>query len=215
MPQKLKWINALVLVIMAIVTIDAIKPFNAWKISPDSPGYGWNKFSYFTVQSNLIAATCYLIAAFAIFRKKKLGEWFRYLRGGAVLYMMVTGIVFALLLKNTAVNPDPSHFNWSNFVLHEFGPFFITVWWLLWPSRSPITARQSLYWLLFPFLWVIYTFIRAAMTGWYPYPFLDPNTAGGMVGVSTYVVGLTIFFVILCQLLAWISRVRANNYTLY
>ena len=53
------------------------------------------------------------------------------------------------------------------------------------------------------------------MTGWYPYPFLDPANAGGMVGVSTYVVGLTLFFVILCQFLAWISRVRANNYTLY
>lgn len=51
------------------------------------------------------------------------------------------------------------------------------------------------------------------MTGWYPYPFLDPD--GGMVGISNYVVGLTLFFVILCQLLAWISRVRANKYTLY
>lgn len=215
LPQNIKWLNAIVLIIMALVTIDAIKPWTAWQGNPQFHGFGWNRFSYFTIQSNLIATITYVIAAVAILRKKQLGEWFRYLRGGAVLYMMVTGIVFAVLLRNTAVDTDPGHFNWSNFILHEFGPFFITFWWLLWPSRKPITTIKSFYWLLFPLLWVVYTFIRASVTGWYPYPFLDPATAGGTAGVMTYVCGLTVFFVILSQLLAWISRARAHNNTLY
>src|SRR5690606_18619065 len=93
LPQKLKWINAIVLIAMAILTVDAIEPWIAWKIDPDAHAYGWNRFSYFTVQSNFIAVITYLIAATAILRKKKMGGWFRYLRGAAVLYMLVTGIV--------------------------------------------------------------------------------------------------------------------------
>lgn len=215
LPQNIKWINAIILIIMAVLTVAAIEPWNAWNIAPNSHGYGWNRFSYFTVQSNFIAVATYLIAATAILRTQKMGSWFRYLRGAAVLYMMVTGIVFALLLQNAEVNTSPEQFNWKNFILHELGPFFITFWWLLWPSRLPITTRGSFLWLIFPILWVTYTFTRALFTGWYPYPFLNPDTAGGVIGVSFYVVGIALFFILLNLLLAWISRARANNHTLY
>ena len=215
LPQHIKWINAIVLVVMTILTVAAIAPWIAWKVDPAAHAYGWNRFSYFTVQSNFIAAITYLIAATAIFRRRKMGGWFRYLRGAAVLYMLVTGIVSALLLRNAEVNPNPGEFNWNNFILHEVGPLFILIWWLLWPSRLPVSARNSLLWLVFPLLWTIYTFIRASMTGWYPYPFLDPARAGGTIGVSGYVVGITFCFILLSLLLAWICRARANNHTLY
>jgi len=125
---------------MAILTVAAIEPWIAWKVDPGAHAYGWNRFSYFTVQSNFVAAITYLIAAIAILRKRKMGGWFRYLRGAAVLYMLVTGIVSALLLQNAEVNPNPGQFNWNNFILHEVGPFFIMIWWLLWPSRLPVSA---------------------------------------------------------------------------
>jgi len=99
LPQPIRWMHAVLLIIMALITMDAIKPWTAWSGNPESHGYGWNRFSYFTIQSNFIASVTYVIAAVAILRKKQLGAWYRYLRGGAVLYMMVTGIVFAVLLK--------------------------------------------------------------------------------------------------------------------
>jgi len=200
---------------MAILTIDAIEPWIAWKIDPAAHAYGWNRFSYFTVQSNIIAIVTYLIAAAAILRNKRMGGWFRYLRGAAVLYMLVTGIVSALLLQNTEINPNPDEFNWNNFILHELGPFFIMAWWLIWPSRLPVTSRNSLRWLIFPLLWTIYTFIRASVTDWYPYPFLNPDRTGGVMGVSVYVAGITVCFLLLSLLLAWISRARANNRMLF
>lgn len=215
LPQNIKWIKAYVLIVMAVLTVVAIEPWNAWNIAVSSHGYGWNMFSYFTVQSNFIAAVTYLIAAIAVIRKQKMGECFKYLRGAAVLYMMVTGMVFALLLQDAEVNQTANQFNWRNFILHEFGPFFIIVWWLLWPSRSPVTYRGSLCWLIFPILWVIYTFIRASITGWYPYPFLNTALTGGIIGVGLYVVGIAIAFIALTLLLAWISPARANNHTLY
>jgi hypothetical protein len=177
--------------------------------------YGWNLFSYFTVESNLIAAAVFTLAAIAIIRGKAYGDWFRYVRGGAVLYMIVTGIVYALLLQN---NPDANPtlgFDWKNFVLHQLGPIFIVAWWLLWPSRKAILAREAWWWLVFPVVWIIYTLIRATFTGWYPYPFLDPSKVGGWGGVTLYILGITLAFVALAQFVAWVSRERDRNASLY
>ena len=53
-------------------------------------------FSYFTIDSNLIAATVLLIGA-ARWRAEP-SPTFDLVRGAAVVYMSVTGIVFTLLL---------------------------------------------------------------------------------------------------------------------
>jgi hypothetical protein len=215
LPRHVKLINAFVLILMATLTIFAMELWIAWKVSPAAHSYGWNRFSYFTIQSNIIATITYLISALAILRKKYLGSWFRIFRGAAVLYMVVTAIVYALLLQDAEVNTGKDGFDWKNFVLHQLGPFFITVWWLLWPSRFSVSLSESLIWLIFPILWLIYTFVRASYTGWYPYPFLDPERTGGAAGVGKYIVGVTLGFIVLSQLLRWISKARENNNTLY
>ena len=208
-------VNITVLLAMATLILFAISPWNAWNAGRLPDYYGWNLFSYFTMLSNLIAAGVFVIAAVTIIRKKPFGDWFRLVRGGAVLYMLVTGIVYTVLLKD---NPDASAalaFDWKNFILHQFGPIFIAIWWLLWPSAKPIKASEAWWWLSFPIVWIIYTLIRASITGWYPYPFLNPELVGGWGGVCVYILGITAFFVVLAQLLAWISRQRSDNKTLY
>ncbi len=208
-------INVTVLLVMAALIIAAIRPWSAWSSERLPDYYGWNLFSYFTVESNLIAAAVFVLAAIAITRKKPFGDWFRYVRGGAVLYMLVTGIVYATLLQN---NPDANPalgFDWKNFVLHQLGPLFIIAWWLLWPSAKAISAREAWWWLAFPVVWIAYTLIRASATGWYPYPFLNPDKVGGWSGVTVYIIGITVGFLILSQGLAWVSRQRAKNTSLY
>ncbi len=213
--RRVPLINVAVLLGMAGLIIMAIRPWTAWSAERLPDYYGWNLFSYFTVESNLIAAVVFVLAAIAIIRQKPFGDWFRYLRGGAVLYMLVTGIVYALLLQN---NPDANPslgFSWDNFVLHQLGPIFIIAWWLLWPSAKAISSREAWWWLVFPIVWIIYTLIRASVADWYPYPFLNPDMTGGFGGVALYVIGITIGFIALSQLLAWVSRERSKNTSLY
>lgn len=208
-------INAVALLVMAGLVVAAIKPWAAWDAGRVVDYYGWNLFSYFTVESNLIAAIVFVMAAIAIIRQKSYGNWFRYVRAGAVLYMLVTGVVYALLLHN---NPDANptlSLDWSNFVLHYLCPVFIVMWWLLWPSAKPVSAKGALWWLAFPIAWIVYTLIRGAIIGWYPYPFLNPEKVGGWGGVALYIVGIATAFVILSQLLAWVSRERVRNNSLY
>jgi hypothetical protein len=203
-------IDALFLSLSALIIIVAVSPWNAW--SNTDPNYhGLNLFSYFTVQSNIIAAIVFAIGAYAIFTKKRLGEWFGTLRGAAVLYMAITAIVYALLLKNATNANSALAFNWKNFILHELMPFVIVVEWLVWPPHLAITVRKAFVWLIFPVAWLAYTLWRAQIVHWYPYPFLDPAKVGSKVGVLVYIIGISIAFIALAQAFAWISRVRKQS----
>ncbi|HSW74942.1 MAG TPA: Pr6Pr family membrane protein [Candidatus Saccharimonadales bacterium] len=212
--RPVKWAHVSALTLIVLFTLFAIKPWNAWKnTNPDF--YGWNVFSYFTVQSNIIAAAVYCITIIGLFRHKSMGDWFRYVRGAAVLYMLVTGLVYTFLLQNNPdVNPTLG-FDWNNFVLHQLGPLFIVAWWLLWPSRKPVSPRAALWWLIFPILWIIYTLIRAHFVHWYPYPFLNPAKVGGAGNVAWYILGIAAGFILLSQVVAWASRVRARGASPY
>jgi len=209
--QHVVWRNAGILLLMAGLIVFALKPWGAWQAT--NPNYyGWNLFSFFTTQSNVVAAFIYIIAATAILRRKELGGWFRYVRGAGVLYMLITGIVYTLLLaKYEQGSPN----TWQNVILHQFGPLFIVAWWLLWPSKKPISPKGALWLLAFPVAWIVYTLVRAQFVHWYPYPFLDPAHVGSHGMVWLYIAGIAITFIGASQVVAWASRVRASNRSLY
>ena len=145
-----------------------------------------NYFSYFTIQSNLIAATLLLIGA-ARWRAPR-SSALDFARGGAVVYMSVTGIVFTLLLSGTDVD---TAIPWVNTVVHELMPMVIIVDWLLDPPEGRLTIRQGLLWLAYPLAWIIYTLIRGSLVNRYPYPFLDPAN-GGYGSVLVYCVAILV-----------------------
>ena len=195
---------------MAGLILDAVSPWTAWSPTRDPDSYGWNLFSYFTTDSNLITAVALILATIVIWRNKAFGSWFRYLRGGTVVYMVVTAIVYQLLLHESG-----SAFDWDNFILHRIAPAFVVSWWIIWPSATSISASKANWWLLFPIAWAIYTLVRAALIDWYPYPFLNPAEVGGIEGVVVHVIGIAVGFVIVSQIVAWISRLRQNKNSLY
>jgi len=42
-----------------------------------------------------------------------------------------------------------------------------------------------------PVVWLVYTLVRGAFVGWYPYPFVDVGSHGyGYVAVSSVLIGL-------------------------
>lgn len=99
-----------------------------------------------------------------------------HLRAAVVVYILVVGLGFALLLAGldgvrfTAVR-------WGNVVLHYVMPPAMLVHYLIDRPRQKIGFRRGLTWLLYPSAYVIYSLIRGGVTGWYPYPFLDPGVA--------------------------------------
>ena len=142
-----------------------------------------NFFSYFTNLSNILAATVLLVSAGFLVTKRKASAVDDIIRGAAVLYMAVTGIIYATLLSGEDLGLL-SPFN--NFVLHYLMPIVIVVDWIYQPQRSKLTAKQTLWWLAFPLVYLAYSLVRGAATHWYPYPFLNPAKVGGYDAVALY-----------------------------
>jgi hypothetical protein len=157
-----------------------------------------NFFSFFTIQSNLIAVSIFLVGAL---RGDTASRTWELVRGAAVVYMTVTLVVFALLLADTDVDVTLA---WVDTVVHRIMPIAVIADWLIDPPRHRIPLRASLIWLGYPLVWVGYTLVRGALTGWYPYPFLDPAN-GGYATVAAYIVAIFVFGIALCALVAWVG----------
>ncbi len=149
-----------------------------------------NYFSYFTIDSNLIAAAVLIVGAARWNRPSTDG--FDLVRGAAVVYMSITGIVFTLLLSNTDVD---TAIRWVNTVVHELMPLVLLADWLVTPPAAKLQLRQGLLWLSFPLVWIVYTIIRGAIVDRYPYPFLDPVN-GGYGSVAVYCIAILVAMIV-------------------
>lgn len=174
-----------------------------------------NFFSFFTIESNVLTVVVMLIGAWWLFTRK--GEdvgWFLGLRLATVTYMATTGIVYNLLLRGVEL-PQGTTLPWSNEVLHLIGPLYVILDWLLAPGRRPIAWKSLWPMLIFPLAWGVYTLIRGPLTYdgilkrdyWYPYPFLNPNTAPeGYASVAFYIVLIAVVIGVVCTGAIWVSK---------
>jgi hypothetical protein len=149
-----------------------------------------NYFSYFTIESNIIAFMTLGIAGWFAWKGES-PRWLELLRGAATVYMTITGITYSLLLSDIDVNtPIP----WINVVLHYTVPTIIVIDWLVDLPKTRIPIETSLLWLAFPLLYLVYSLVRGPIVGWYPYPFLDPRAGGyGTVAVMSVAIAVAAF----------------------
>lgn len=133
-----------------------------------------NFFSYFTVLSNVIISVSFLVSALATARgsTKKIDAF----RIAATIYILVVGLGFAALLSGLE-GVQFTVVPWNNIVLHYIVPIAAALDLVI---DKPMKKRfvSLLPWLAFPVLYAVYTMIRGAITGWYPYPFLNPAPNG-------------------------------------
>lgn len=132
-----------------------------------------NFFSFFTVLSNIAAVS--VLAYFGL--KKNPSKAAESFRAAATLYMVMTGVIFAILLSGiTEVRLTATP--WDNIVLHYIMPIVVAVDWLLRPSKAVVfSVKNMLVWLSVPVLYVAYSLVRGLVVDWYPYPFLNPRTS--------------------------------------
>ena len=159
-----------------------------------------NFFSYFTILSNVFAALVLIISTLYLLRKRKPSHTEDLIRSGAVLYMAVTGIIYATLLSGQSLG---LLMPWVNDVLHRLMPVIVVADWLYQPARTKLKLKQIPLLFIFPIVFVVYTLIRGPIVHWYPYPFLDPSKSGGYSGVALYCIGILVLFYILSWLLVY------------
>ena len=153
-------------------------------------------FSYFTVDSNAFFAVILVVGAILLSRTspEDLQERHGYgwLRAVAVVGMVTTGIVYNVDLRTAP--PSLDFASAANEALHSVGPLFAVVDWLVAPGRPRLRWRGFGWLLVFPLVWLVYTFARQPIAtdpysgnpGWLPYPFLYGTPAE--IGLNVLVV---------------------------
>ncbi|MEV6768538.1 Pr6Pr family membrane protein [Nocardia sp. NPDC051030] len=131
-----------------------------------------NYLSYFTIQSNIVGMVVLLVGGL----RDPVDRRWQVVRGAATLYLLITGIIYAVLLSNIDVMLTDK---WINVVHHRLIPIVMVADWLLVGSGLTLTARLIGGWLLYPLAYGVYTLLRGPHAHWYPYPFMDPHHQGG------------------------------------
>jgi len=167
-------------------------------------------FSYFTIQSSLINVVILALNGLVALRREHESALLGVLRASVVSYAVVTAGVYNVLLRGL---PDDGYVGsyWPNEVIHVWVPLFLIVDWLLAPSRPVLRKRDVRLVIIYPLAWLAFTFVRGALDGWFPYPFLEPNGPDGWGGVAMYVLGIAGFIVVIALALIAISRARWAN----
>jgi hypothetical protein len=155
--------------------------------------------SYFTVQSNLLV----LVAAVSlVLDPERDGRFWRVLRLTGLLGITVTGLVFGAVLA-----PSLHHTGidwWINAGFHYVSPVMAFLGWAVFGPRPRVDGRTAAWALVWPVAWVVYTLVRGAVVGWYPYPFLDVDAVGYPIALRNtgFVVVLAL---VLLAVLRWLD----------
>lgn len=165
-------------------------------------------FKFFTNQSSFLAGAV-LIGGAVLFTRLRNPMWWDILRGSAVIAMLVTGIVYAVLLDGLYNPFTTSEYTWASSYMHQALPVIMLVDLLIVPL-NPRTPRWTVaLYPLFPLAYLAWFLVSGRNTNWYPYNFIDHRTYdNGYTGVFTTSGILLLVFVIIGLALVSYSRIR-------
>jgi hypothetical protein len=173
----------------------------------------WNIFSYYTLQSNLLAAAALLPGLRLRLAGKPEPPALVIFKSGALLWILVTGVIYNLLLAGRW-QPEGAMV-YVNLTLHYFTPLGMLLNWILFEEKGRLKPAYLLAWMAYPLLYMLGSWVRGALTGFYPYWFLNPSApyprGAGSVGEMLVLVGvITLGFVLAGLLILLLDRLASR-----
>jgi len=129
-------------------------------------------FSFFTVVTNTIAAISLSLSAFG--RSNFMTR--PNTQAAIAVYIFVVSLIYTLLLRNLW-NPSGEQ-RLADTLLHYAMPALYLLYWILFVPKEPLRYSGTIAWLICPAVYVVFALWRGAVTGQYPYPFLDAGRLG-------------------------------------
>jgi hypothetical protein len=133
-------------------------------------------FSFFTILTNILAAAALLVPLIA--PRSWLGEFLSRpsLRTVVAGYIIMVGTIYFLLLRDLSQRQGFSLM--LEQTLHYVTPPLFVIDWALFVPKRDVDWRVGFAALGFPLVYVAWTLVYGAQTGWYPYPFIDVSELG-------------------------------------
>ena len=164
-----------------------------------------NFFSYFTVESMIIATVVFGLGAINALKDPEDPLWLDMARALATTYVVVSGFVFAFILLEGTLRGVPVWAPWSSQLLHFVLPVYALLDWTLAPGRE--VPWKTIGWaMVFPAAWLAFTLFRGAQVYWYPYFFLDPALVAIPFELALYLGIVMVIFASTVAMLIGISR---------
>jgi hypothetical protein len=167
------WFAATALLVLVGVAIQIPVSANAKHGFFNGTAAAFNVFAFFTIQSNLIVGATCLLLAWKLDRASMVFKVFRLI---GIVAITVTGVVYHVALAGL-FDLD----SWAlaaDMILHTVVPVVAVLGWLLYGPRGLTSRQVAKLTLLFPAFYMVFTMIRGAVVGFYPYPFADVNALG-------------------------------------
>jgi hypothetical protein len=129
-----------------------------------------NYLSFFTVLTNILVALC---LTFSLWPSSNAGRFFSLpaVQSGIAVYILVVGLVYSFVLRPLW---HPQGFQLlADRLLHDGIPLLYLLFWFLFVPKGVLQWKAAAAWLIYPFVYLIYSLLRGSVTGWYPYPFIN------------------------------------------
>ena len=165
-------------------------------------------FSYFTILTNILVAVSFTL----LFQRPRSRPWAFFLRPGILtaiaVYISIVSIVYNLVLRRLW-NPQGLQLLVDE-LLHSVIPVMFFLFWLLYVPKNRLSFKNLWGWLLYPFIYLAAILVRGAVSGFYPYPFLDVN-AKGYVKIFINIFALLGGFLLFSIFLIMIAKFRRKE----
>lgn len=165
-----------------------------------------NFFSFFTNLSNLFAVVVFVVGGVRTLRRRPGSRAWDVVRLISVVNMVFVGLVFNVLLTEVSGGVLP----WVNVIVHIVMPIAVLVDWLVLPVGRRLPWSAAAVGLVLPVAYSVYSLVRGSITGFYPYPFYDPEALGGYGPVAVYMVVLLVALAVLSVALVGLARLAGR-----
>lgn len=165
-------------------------------------------FSFFTILTNCLMVAMLVLPEIApeTWAGRALAR--PSVRGGIVVYAVMAGLIYVLILRHLWAPQGLMAL--GDRIVHYAAPVIAVLDWVVLVPRGKTRWTDAVWWLLFPLAYGVYTLAHGAMTGFYPYPFVNATELGfdSVLGhFALFLVG----FLVLGLAIVLIDRIEARR----
>jgi hypothetical protein len=160
-------------------------------------------FSFFTILTNILVALC---CTWILLKPDSArGQYFSRpaTLTAITVYIVIVSLVYNLVLRSYW---DPQGLQmWVDESLHSVIPSLFLLFWLIFVPKGKLQWKGVFPWLIYPLVYIVFILVRGALSGFYPYPFIDV----GKIAYHEALIntgGLLIGFLVLSLLLVGVGK---------
>jgi hypothetical protein len=176
-----------------------------------------NTQSYFTILTNLLVAIVSTASALRGAGSSGADIPDTFLTRTSTLsavavYIFIVGLTYSLLLRSIW---DPTGLSLVlDVALHDITPILYVLFWFFFVPKGTLWWSAALYWLIYPVVYVLYCLARGAITGLYPYYFVDVTLLGypkALLNTALMLLGFWMIGLIVVAIDRFVGRSRLNR----